>query len=190
MDTFGSGPPPSAHLFHGNSMSMPAAGRDFFPSASKYNAEVTATQPPAHPGGKRLATGARRHASLIAVLALVAAVAAAGAMVWQRRKRAKETVSDNPYAEAVRSLPPGDHAEDMREWMMLWQTAKRASVKSILSNVLDSQLGTPPGPAGPSPPAPPAAPTSAPAGLPSGPPAGPAAGVESSAGGDPNFTVG
>jgi len=126
MDTFS-----STDAFPGHDANGLAAGRDFFqPFTAMPVARVSSE------------TGVfafcKRNATMLSVLALLAALAVGAFMVWRARKQV--STAQGQFGADIEKIEDAERRDDAKEWQYLLQLARRASVKAVLQDVLTRQL--------------------------------------------------
>lgn len=97
------------------------------------SAPVQTLLPPAPLQGKGMSL---RTGILIGVV-----VIALLAFVYMFRGRLFVKKDKNPYASAISAITNAQRQADMREWANLWQISRRPTVKRVLADVLNAELG-------------------------------------------------
>lgn len=128
MDTFS-----STDAFPGTDTNGLAAGRDYFqPFTAMPVARVTSET--------GIIAFFKRNATMLSVLALLAALAVGAFMVWRARKHVG--MAQGPFGADIAKVQDVERREDAKEWQYLLQLARRASVKAVLRDVLARQLSS------------------------------------------------
>jgi hypothetical protein len=140
MDTFSTS---DANYFTGNGVGNLAAGRDFFQPFAANTIQTPQVGPPVLPtnNGGGLINFCKKNATVLSIFVLVLALAVAGFMVWQARKKASGT--KGPFSADIEKIQDSERREDMKEWQYLWQLARRASVKQMLREVISNNVQHP-----------------------------------------------
>lgn len=91
--------------------------------------------PPPPPPTNATAQFFKANGKILLVIALIIAVGIAAFVVWRAQRMAQ-----GPYSESIEAIQDAEVREDMREWQQLLLWAKRPSVKTILTEVLSTNV--------------------------------------------------